>query len=759
MIFFQRKLSLSFISTVVVSLLTINNGQPENEITVPNDSNNFGFIKGADVSFIPEIEDNGGIYKDDEVQTDALEIFSDHGINFIRLKLWHTPEENYNNLEKILFMAKRIKEQGCGFLLDFHYSDTWADPGHQIKPAAWQNKSYEVLKASIYDYTKRVIRQLNDQGTIPAIVQIGNEINSGMLWNDGRVGGNFNSNWENFAALVKEAIRGVQESCLSGDSIKIMIHAAGGGNNSGTRWFFDNLISHGLEFDIIGLSYYPWWHGTLSQVRSNMNDLANRYNKDIIIVETAYPWTLQWFDNQHNLVGEQNQLHNGYPASVQGQASFLRDLMQIIRQVNNGKGKGLFYWAPEYISAPPFLSPWENLTLFDFYGNTLKSMDVFLEAPDSLQPVSVKMIINTATHWDTLDKNHFVQIRGDVQGTSYLTLPDGKNITWDSSSELVLENTGGDYWEVTFQAYPGDILSYKIWTGYTRSQGTPRRVGWEGPIKPIGTTTGNARILRIGRQDTLLPVQYYNSETEAKAQYWQPFIHKENSLAFYFRVNMGGVMNSGRFSPGLNGPVGIRGDNTTSGEIIGWDSTKIVLHREENSVNIGSFWSGVCYIPKNSIQAGTKLNYKFFIENDSQNGWENNVPDHEILYTNSLIDQKKDTTIHWIYFDNFSPFTGLERRPVKKELQFSLMQNYPNPFNNQTTIHYTLNRSDKVTIKIYNLHGQVMSTLVDEYQNIGNYSYIWKSIDSRGTDLPTGVYCIKMNTSEGITVRKAVLLR
>ncbi|MBC8181620.1 glycosyl hydrolase 53 family protein [candidate division KSB1 bacterium] len=721
--------------------------------------NSTNFIKGADVSFIPQIEDNGGIYQDEGIQTDPLKIFTDHGFNFIRLKLWHTPEENYNNLEKIFLMAKRIKEQGCGFLLNFHYSDTWADPGHQTKPAAWQNISFQALKDSVYDYTKRVIRSLCEQGAAPEMVQIGNEINSGMLWNDGRVGGNYNSNWGNFAALVNEAISGVRESCQAGDSIKIMIHIAGAGNNSGNRWFFDNLFSRGVNFDIIGLSYYPWWHGTLSQVRNNLNDLAHRYKKDIIIVETAYPWTLQWFDAKHNKVGNQSQLHEGYPASVNGQASFLRDLMQILRQTRDGRGKGIFYWAPEYISAPPLLSSWENNTLFDFYGNSLNSMDVFLEEPDTLNPINVRMIVNTSTHWDTVDTHHFVQIRGDVQGASYLTLPDGKKISWDANSDLVLVNIGGDYWEVEFQAYPGDILSYKIWTGYTRDKGTSRRVGWEGPIISVGASNENTRILEASQQDTLLPVQYYNSESESKDQYWQPFTHKEDSIALYFKVNMGGVMNSGRFNPDSNGPVGIRGERTESGGVFDWDSTKIILQREENSVNNGSFWSGICYIHKNEIQAGTKLSYKFFIENDTQNGWENNVPDHELLFTNSLIEQNKDTTLHWVYFDNFSPFTGLETQAVNKELQFSLKQNFPNPFNNQTRIHYNIMQQDHVSIFIFNLQGQLITRLVDGIKNRGAYSCLWNGKDLSGVDVSTGIYLINMKTKDSISVRKTLLMR
>ena len=322
-----------------------------------------------------------------------------------------------------------------------------------------------------------------------------------------------------------------------------------------------------------------------------------------------------------------------------------------------------------------------------------------------------------------------------------------------------MENIGGDYWKVDFQAYPGDKISDKIWTGYTGSKGTPRRAGWEGPITPIGSNTGNTRIFQAGKQDTTLPVQYYNSDAESKEQYWQPFVHKQDSIALYFRVNMGGVMRSGRFDPDINGPVGIRGDALMSGNILDWDSTKIVFQQEQNSVNNASFWSGVCYIPKNKIQAGTKLNYKFFIENDSENGWENNVSNHELIFTSSLVEQRLDTTIHWTYFDNFSPFTRVGTPGIQEVGQFSLKQNYPNPFNNQTIIEYTLNQRNNVLINIYNLQGQLITTLVDEFQQKGCHLCFWNGVDSQGNDLSTGVYFLKMETNQGVAIQKTLLLR
>jgi arabinogalactan endo-1,4-beta-galactosidase len=344
-------------------------------------------IKGVDLSVLLEIEEHGGIFKENSIPKDALQIFKDHGINYIRLRLWHTPADGFDNLDKTLLMASRIKTLGLKFLLDLHYSDTWADPGHQAKPVAWENLSFQSLKDSVYQYTKNVITAFKNQNTLPDMVQMGNEITCGMLWNDGRVCDQFNTlqQWEQLGELISEGIRGVNESLNSGDTVKIMIHIDRGGDNPGSQWFFDHLFAHNVDFDIIGLSYYPWWQGTLSDLELNVNDLAQRYSKEIIIVETAYPWTLDWYDNTHNLVGEPGQLLPGYPATVEGQTNFLNDLFNLVMDIPDNKGLGLFYWAPEWISVPALGSPWENVTLFNFTGDLLSSISVFDSTTSSIQ--------------------------------------------------------------------------------------------------------------------------------------------------------------------------------------------------------------------------------------------------------------------------------------------------------------------------------------------------------------------------------------
>jgi len=347
------------------------------------------FIKGVDISYLQQIENLGGKYTEDGIEKDALDIFKDHNVNYIRLRLWHAPTSKYNNLDKTLLMAQRIKEKGFKFLLNFHYSDTWADPAHQTKPAAWAGLSFPDLKDSVYQYTSKVIQALKGQNTLPGMVQIGNEINCGMIWNEGRVCDSYNTTqqWDGLAELINEGIRGVKENLDAQDSVKIMIHNWDAGDNAANRWFLDRITARGVDFDIIGQSYYPWWHGNMSAVRTNLNDLAQRYDKEIIIVEAAYPWTLSWYDNTNNIVGLESQLHPGYPASVEGQKTFLIDLIQIILEVPEHKGAGIFYWAPEYISVSGLGSSWENLTLFSFQGEVLNSITAFDSIATSVPPV------------------------------------------------------------------------------------------------------------------------------------------------------------------------------------------------------------------------------------------------------------------------------------------------------------------------------------------------------------------------------------
>ena len=268
------------------SVATINidrNYELKGEAAKPRESTK---MLGADISFLPQLEDRGLKFSDSGKQKDAIDIMKDHGFNYVRLRIFndpardsggYSPKKGFCDLEHTKQMAKRVKAAGMKFLLDFHYSDTWADPGKQFKPAAWSKLSFVELKKALYDYTKKVMQELKDQGTLPHMVQIGNEINHGMVWPEGNV-----MNVDSMSQLIAAGIAAVK---AVDPSVIIMIHVALGGQNDETVFFINQMMARKIHFDVIGLSYYPKWHGTLDDLEANMNDLLRRYDKDIILVE------------------------------------------------------------------------------------------------------------------------------------------------------------------------------------------------------------------------------------------------------------------------------------------------------------------------------------------------------------------------------------------------------------------------------------------------------------------------------------------
>ena len=334
-------------------------------------------LLGADLSFVPQLESLGATYRVDGSPADPLGIFLDHGFGLVRLRLWHTPAEPWQGLDATVAHAKAARAAGLEIMLDIHYSDTWADPGHQKKPAAWDGSGFQALVDSVYAYTNAVIRRFRDEGALPRHVQIGNEVSGGFLWDDGRVGGAWDTpeQWARLAELLDAGIAGVRDSLPPALRPAIVIHVDNGGNNTLCRWFLDHLSAEGVDYDVIGLSFYPWWHGTLDDLRGNLHDLAGRYGKKLMLVETAYPWTLAGADATGNFVTSPDQLLPGLPASPDGQLAFLRALLATVEETPGGLGAGLVYWEPGFLSVPGGPGdPCENLTLFDFGGNALPAL-------------------------------------------------------------------------------------------------------------------------------------------------------------------------------------------------------------------------------------------------------------------------------------------------------------------------------------------------------------------------------------------------
>ncbi len=358
----------------------------DNEIlTVANNQKDDGeisdtpFYYGADLSYVNEMEDCGAVYynQNGEMQ-DPYEIFADAGANLARFRLWHSPEwTDYSTTADVIKSIRRAKKEGMQVLLDFHYSDNWADPGKQEIPAAWVDVIDDtgILADSLYQYTRSVLLQLHEENLLPELVQVGNEIN-GMILQQGEL--EWPINWQRNSLLINAGIKAIRDLNEELDTdMEIMLHIAQPENG---LWWFKQATENGVtDFDWIGLSYYPIWSEyTLDNVGQAFRTLVNIYNKPLMVVETAYPYTFEDADPAGNILG-QGALVEGIEASPRGQLEYLNRLKNIIRDAG---GSGLVYWEPAWVSTPCETqwgkgSHWDNATLFDHDYKAMESMNFY----------------------------------------------------------------------------------------------------------------------------------------------------------------------------------------------------------------------------------------------------------------------------------------------------------------------------------------------------------------------------------------------
>ena len=347
-----------------------------------------GLDRGGDLSFTPQELAAGATFTYRGRPGTPVTIMRAAGSDYVRMRLWVNPPAGYSDLATDLSLARQVHEAGMKIYLDIMYSDFWADPQHQDIPAAWQGQDLTQLTATVRSYTQQVIASFAKQGTPPDIVSIGNEIRNGILWPTGEINCSSCGGWDNLAQLLKAGVAGARGVNPAGHKLLIMMHYDQGGNSTLSTAFFGQLTSLGVPFDVIGLSYYPFFHGAISAMRANVDALAARFGKPIIIAETQYPWTLAngnspLGDSTGDFVWQTSQLSPGYPASPGGQLSFVTDELSILAQVPGGLGAGLFYWAPDWIPGVPWEpgtaigSPNVNLTLFNFEGAALPSIGIF----------------------------------------------------------------------------------------------------------------------------------------------------------------------------------------------------------------------------------------------------------------------------------------------------------------------------------------------------------------------------------------------
>jgi arabinogalactan endo-1,4-beta-galactosidase len=318
------------------------------------------YAVGADLSFLKSAEDRGVRFKDDGVVRPGLDIFRDHGYDWIRLRLFHTPSRHEDNLPNDLAytieLAQQAKARGFKFLLDYHYADGWADPGKQWAPAAWDTTDIDVLEDSVYRYTKGTIEAFREAGVMPEMVQIGNEVRNGMIWPLGRLP----EHWDNFARLFKAGLDGVDAGRGQAPRPLIMLHYDNGADPEGTKAFFDTFHRYDIPYDIIGLSYYPWWHGNLLGLRDNILSILENYpDKDVIVVEVGY--------RPHEY--DETELPP-YPVDASGgpRKAFLEAVNETLLGISSRRVKGVFWWEPASACGRDF---------FDEGCNALPVMKVF----------------------------------------------------------------------------------------------------------------------------------------------------------------------------------------------------------------------------------------------------------------------------------------------------------------------------------------------------------------------------------------------
>jgi arabinogalactan endo-1,4-beta-galactosidase len=327
-------------------------------------------MRGADVSTVQRALDLGARYYDaNGVAKDPLDVLKGVGVNYVRLRIWNNPRSGYNNKAKVLQYARTVKAKGLKLLVDFHYSDTWADPGKQAKPAAWAGHTIGQLQTDVHDYTYDVCTSLKAQGTTPDSVQIGNEINTGMLWDDGKVVG------DDFANLSRLLKAGYNATKACDPNTQVIIHTAT--MASGPRWFYDGIRAQGVQWDITALSYYCYWHGTMSNMAGVVADVRARYGKPVVLAETAYPYTTANHDGTANVISDA-QPCAGYPATPAGQAANFTAVQTTAR---NAGATGVFYWEPTWTAVrgngwdPADIANsgdgWENQAVFDRTGRLL----------------------------------------------------------------------------------------------------------------------------------------------------------------------------------------------------------------------------------------------------------------------------------------------------------------------------------------------------------------------------------------------------
>lgn len=414
--------------------------------------------RGADIGWLSEMENSGKkFYNEKGAQQDLLQILKDHCINSIRLRVWLNPANGWCNKADVVAMAKRASAMGFRIMIDFHYSDTWADPGAQPKPAAWASYNNAQLPQAVYDHTFEVLNAIKQQGVTPEWCQIGNETNNGMLWDNGRASSDMAA-YSQFVTSGNNAAHAVFPNIIT------IVHVANGNDNTLFTWNIGGLVKNGAKFDAVGMSLYPEstnWQTLTAQCLANMTSMANQYNKPVMICEIGMGWD-----------------------SPTEAKAFVEDIIAKNQSLPNKKGLGVFWWEPETYN-------WKGYSkgAFDLNGRPTVALDGFAtNCPKP--PVRVRFVADFAS--------------AAVQTNAYIT----GTMTSDGTNWAIqpMKREAGSRFSADMQLSPGSIGAFYLLNAnnWTARETVPAA---------CATSYGTDRSYAIGNRDTTIYVTWNNCAT------------------------------------------------------------------------------------------------------------------------------------------------------------------------------------------------------------------------------------------------------
>ncbi len=399
---------------------------------------NTTFMKGMDISFLPECLDAGmQVFDMDGTPMEPFALLKKYDVNSIRLRIWVNPDNEphsrgYCSLEHTLKMAKQVVDNGMDFVLDFHYSDWWADPGKQKKPKDWEGVSREELEEKVYSYTRETLLAFEAQGTLPNMVQIGNEIRSGLIFPEGEL-----PDYAGMVRLINAGIRGAR-SVADKDRMRVMIHLDQGGRYIWLHKWFEGAFAQGLlDFDVIGLSYYPFWHGTYLDIKASMEQLIQDYHKPIMIVETAYAWR----KSNHGFIDDEQIRIAGLSANPEGQRRNLELVMYLLSNLPDNMGQGMYYWEPICVPQPGIGGWSENMGLLDETGKAMEGILAYtlteeeMRKEPSIWPELKEKILSMKSENDEFTQGENLLANGDFFHfeKDWKMTSSGEEVTWQFS--------------------------------------------------------------------------------------------------------------------------------------------------------------------------------------------------------------------------------------------------------------------------------------------------------------------------------------